>query len=475
MIYKGTYPDIFSALKDFPKGAGKEDFVVISGKIHRWSNSRGTWVTDGVHIPPCEEHHPQISLFKEITDGGILVDYMDRRWQLTPYVDRTTTPKITISDVTTDPVYGFDPVEYPNMAGKTDAVKLVEITDSEDDCTIEYKKIVNNVEPEEWEIYTEPFTVKTEGKCKIKARAQKGDEPVSLEAVSKDFNIVRQLLKEEYSAVTISTFKYDKFPADGDTKSPTLSYKQVLTKTYTDGYQGKQDITSGATLTFTGEVTINRTTGAITLGKNNEFHDLTIAPITVTVVLNEISATYSIGIVQEAAAKPKNVITWTKDPSAKTYNVGDAVEFAASALEGDVTFDKQNGFIASTAGTISIKATVADTQNYQGTTSTKTITVNAVQEYVYYGASVGEITSVDTTDKKALTNPIEVAIATELSDKKKCHWVAVKTSSGYRCTKLVDKDNDSVTLSQKVIGEYTVYYYLALGNIANTSKFTLAK
>ena len=359
MIYKGTYPDIFSALKDFPKGAGKEDFVVISGKIHRWSNSRGTWVTDGVHIPPCEEHHPQISLFKEITDGGILVDYMDRRWQLTPYVDRTTTPKITISDVTTNPVYGFDPVEYPNMAGKTDAVKLVEITDSEDDCTIEYKKIVNNVEPEEWEIYTEPFTVKAEGKCKIKARAQKGDEPVSLEAVSKDFNIVRQLLKEEYSAVTISTFKYDKFPADGGTKSPTLSYKQTLKSLYTDGYQGSQDITSGATLTFTGEVTINKTTGAVTLGKNNEFHDLTIGPIKVIVAMHDNKSSESTaGITQSAKSLPmywgkmavdalnSSTLTESKVNAAVSSGIMHSASAAAEGLDVNVSQSEVNSGVS---------------------------------------------------------------------------------------------------------------------------------
>ena len=76
MQYKGTFTDIFAALKAFPNGAGDDDFVVISGKIHRWSKHKGTFVTDTVHAPEMPDNNPCITLFTSLTNSGILTDYM---------------------------------------------------------------------------------------------------------------------------------------------------------------------------------------------------------------------------------------------------------------------------------------------------------------------------------------------------------------------------------------------------------------
>jgi hypothetical protein len=55
-----------------------------------------------------------------------------------------------------------------------------------------------------------------------------------------------------YSDVTITTFGYAEALARGSVLSPTLSYKQTKTDSYTSGSSVPTDITSGASVSYKG-------------------------------------------------------------------------------------------------------------------------------------------------------------------------------------------------------------------------------
>ena len=70
--------------------------------------------------------------------------------------------------------------------------------------------------------------------------------------------------------------------------------------------------------------------------------------------------------------KQPNTITWTTDPSTQEYNIGDDVTFAASAVSGNVTFNKQSP-VKFTGDGMTIIATSANTETYVGQTDTKVL------------------------------------------------------------------------------------------------------
>jgi hypothetical protein len=80
------------------------------------------------------------------------------------------------------------------------------------------------------------------------------------------------------------------------------------------------------------------------------------------------------------------------------------------------------------------------------------------------------------TNKSTL--PCKVTVTTTIQDKKKCHWVAIKSDAGYRCSKIIDGDGDDISqddLYTKQIGECIVYYYLSPTNIGDSTTFTITK
>lgn len=96
--------------------------------------------------------------------------------------------------------------------------------------------------------------------------------------------------------------------------------------------------------------------------------------------------------------------------------------------------------------------------------------------HAYYGSSESEPQDVDLTNK--VTLPCKVTVTTTIQDKKKCHWVAIKSNVGYHCSKIIDGDGDDVSqedLYTKQIGEYIVYYYLSPTNIGDSTTFTITK
>ena len=67
-----------------------------------------------------------------------------------------------------------------------------------------------------------------------------------------------------YSDITITAFGYSEAPASGSTLSPTLSYKQTKTDSYTSEASVPTTITSGASIAYSGNG-VNTSTGAVTV------------------------------------------------------------------------------------------------------------------------------------------------------------------------------------------------------------------
>lgn len=491
MQYKGTFTDIFAALKAFPNGAGDDDFVVISGKIHRWSKHKGTFVTDTVHAPEMPDNNPCITLFTSLTNSGILTDYMGNRWQLSPFAERVSMPAITVEDVTTDTTYG-----YPELTGQRNAVYLITIEDEDDECDIEYKIIKDGNEPAVWEAYDEPFIIRNNGVYQIAARARKSGVADSEIARSDAFQVIRKKYATDYDNIQITQFTYGTLDATLGTKTPTLIYAQPVIERYTDGTSASPGaIIVGAAISYrlvnsdTGYSALNTSNGTITYTANPNLTQRTIATVEVTVSLNSKTKTANVAVVQAGVEATDNVIIWDTDPSSGAHSIGDTVNFAAHTADGAVlTFKKGNtaitpitktgdvysGSVTLSDATTVITANAAAVGVHRATTSSKTVNASPVQEVAYYGFSAAVPDSVSTSNSQNI--PSTVSVQTQFSDAAKCHWVAVKTASGYRVTALTDEDNDSIIdqMQTKTIGIYTVYYYYSeYMNIQNTSNFKI--
>lgn len=490
MQYKGTYSNLFEALKAFPNGAADDDFVVISDKIYRWSKRRGTFVTDNVHVPEIPDRSPVITLFTELTSSGILTDHMGNKWQLQPFAERVSMPLITVQDVTTDSTYG-----YPELTGQRNAIYLVTIEDTDENSQLEYKIIKDGNEPAVWEAYDEPVIIRNNGVYQIAARARKSGVTDSEIAKSDAFNVIRKKYATDYGNVGIVQFTYGTLPATNGTKSPTLSYGQTYTDRYTDGSTYQNGITSGATLSFravyshTGYTSLDTSTGEVTFAANDGISQRDIVSVEVNVSLNGKTTTGTVDVKQSGIEATDNVIIWDTDPSSGAHSIGDTVNFAAHTEDGAVfTFKKGNtaitpitktddvysGSVTLSDATTVITANAAAVGVHRATTSSKTVNASPVQEVAYYGFSAAVPDSVSTSNSQNI--PSTVSVQTQFSDAAKCHWVAVKTASGYRVTALTDEDNDSIIdqMQTKTIGIYTVYYYYSeYINIQNTSNFKI--
>ena len=315
MRYRGTFTDIWEALKAFPKGAEDGDFVVISGKVHTWNRRRGMFTTNEAHVP--EDHNqPVITLFTELTDGGVLTDYMGNKWQLQPFAERVSIPTITVQDVTTDSEYG-----YPLLVGKYEAVYLVTLEHEDSEAEVWYKIIKDGNEPETFSKYYEPFIIRENGVYQIVAKAKKAGTEESVVAQSDRFKVTRAIVSENYSSIIVTQFSYDELPYMGGTAKPKLSYQQTGRRTYTDGtMESITPVTTGATLTFSRTAGIDTLTGdfPVTPWEMEARHDL--GTISLTISLNGVTATASTKVWQQGKTnKPVNQIKWVsgKEPLRK--------------------------------------------------------------------------------------------------------------------------------------------------------------
>ena len=531
----------------------------------------------GRRVPMTPKDEDQCMLVS-ISNEGLAVDKYGRKWQFVAFEERTVMPIIEIVDVTTDSTMGgFDPVNYPRIAGKKGGAYRITITEGEEDCTLWYKTLKYNeeldifVEPSEWTQYTTPIVLTAGGRYYIKAYASHDGQKNSLEVQSDSFQVTPRLLKYNYE-LEIVTFSYDNIPATGGTVAPEFRYHIKAIGIGTDpNYRETQGATSGGSLVFSGSGA-DANTGSVTVNEPNNTTDnrfigyvyvalsytileidrygvdpstdyivsingqsgigqdgkepsiIQVSPLnwtydgnehpiasvsggtpywaeneedldesTQTAIPNATNAgTYTwywrlpaddthvsaSGSITATIAKAGNVITWDTAP-ASSITAGGSVTFAAHADDGTVYFEDGSGNAISSPLTnvqnnITIVAKVAATANYNSATSSKTVNVSPVQEVAYYGFSAAVPDSVSTSNSQNI--PSIVSVQTQFSDAAKCHWVAVKTASGYRVTALTDEDNDSIIdqMQTKTIGIYTVYYYYSeYMNIQNTSNFKI--
>lgn len=339
MQYKGTYSNLFEALKAFPNGAADDDFVVISDKIYRWSKRRGTFVTDNVHVPEIPDRSPVITLFTELTSSGILTDHMGNKWQLQPWAERGGVPTITVEDVTTDSTYG-----YPELTGKYEAIYLVTLTHEDSGCSLWYKIIKNGEEPETYSKYYEPIIIRENGIYQIVAKAKKEGQADSEIVRSDSFKVTRVIVSENHSEIAIQEFYYDDVPCISGTASPHLKYQQTKSCVYTDGTTASlTPVSSGATLSFSkiANLTIDELTGDIRFTSYDMKTRQLLGTVTVTIALNGKTATKTVSVYQSGKTnKPVNQIKWTngKNPEGQHYPQGTTltagVDFEAYTNDG---------------------------------------------------------------------------------------------------------------------------------------------
>ena len=381
MNYKGTFSDIFEAIRKYPKGIAEDDFVIISDKIHRWSKRRATFVTDGVHVPQPGDNHPVITLFTSLTADGILTDFMGNKWQLAAWAERLATPVITVTDITQDE---FPYTIYPRMQNKRWAIAdiAIEVEAGEPECEIEYKIIKgrNTEEPYAWTTYDDHFTINQPGDYQIIARAKK-DNAYSTVVYSSEFTIEAYVYDTEYTNLRIDTFSYPLAPAvveSGDiTVEPVLGYSQGTILKYTDG-RTQEDTgrtTTGATVSYSiggaiVGVSIDSETGIVTAPANTSTGRRQLGVVTVTASLNGKTASLSNSVIQEKRNKVNPSINWNPDPRVGTHFVGDSVAFGMTAQGGGtVTFKDGSNNPVTSPMTLSstsnvLKYHVEETDNY---------------------------------------------------------------------------------------------------------------
>lgn len=228
----------------------------------------------GRRVPMTPKDEDQCMLVS-ISNEGLAVDKYGRKWQFMAFEERTVMPIVEIVDVTTDSTNGgFDPVDYPRLAGKKGGVYRITITEGEEFCTLWYKILKYSeeldvfVEPSEWTQYTTPIVLTAGGRYYIKAYASHDGQKNSLEVQSDNFQVTPRLLKYNYE-LEIVTFSYDNIPAIGGTVAPEFRYLIKVVGLGTDpNYRERQAATGGGSLVFSGSGA-DANTGSVTVNEPN--------------------------------------------------------------------------------------------------------------------------------------------------------------------------------------------------------------
>lgn len=234
--------------------------------------------------------------FVDITEQGVATDKLGRKWQLVPFAERIASPAIVITDVTTDPTYGYSTSEYPLINGKRGAVRLVEITEGESDSDLEYKVIKDDIEPQQWTQYDSAIVLKAEGTYRIVARAIKGGS-TSLEVISDEFDVRKQPLAWSYSLQS-SSLSYGNISSVAGEKLPTLTYSLAKSGLYTDGITRNAEVITPSSSGYTQQLTYSKisgsyitladtSTGRITYSANTGSSSRTLGTIGVTAIVKD--------------------------------------------------------------------------------------------------------------------------------------------------------------------------------------------
>ena len=162
-------------------------------------------------------------------------------------------------------------------------------------------------------------------------------------------------------------------------------------------------------------------------------------------------------------------------PSHVVYTSSDT-SVATVSSAGVVTFPSANTS-TSTRKSVTITANVEFNSLSATATATAYQSYTSVTYYAYYGSSESVPSSVSTTNSKVLSGTTSVSVTTTTGNRKKCHWVAFPTASGYHLVSVEDRDGDDLSASctTSVVGDYTLIAMSSAAYIGNTTKFTLAK
>ena len=147
-----------------------------------------------------------------------------------------------------------------------------------------------------------------------------------------------------YSDVTITTFGYAEAPASGSVLSPTLSYKQTKTDSYTSGSSVPTDITSGASVSYKGG-TNTGVDGKVRIPSRGtvEGPRTGIEEVTVTVTLNSKSASSTVTVYQAAnEVTSKKISPQDPVPTQETIPATQA-GYSYSGRECDLVYKYSSG------------------------------------------------------------------------------------------------------------------------------------
>lgn len=359
--------------------------------------------------------------FTDITEKGVATDKLGRRWQFAPFEERTESPRIVITDVTTDPTYGYTTEQYPLINGQRGAVRLIEIFEGEEDSNIEYKIVKNDIVPSIWSQYDDPIALKDSGRYYVIARAQKVNSKYSLEVQSDEFDVVPKVLQKLYAFVSQS-IDYGTLPASAGEKVPEVKYGVKVSGYYTDeqyrdiaGFDQDSSpfaeilafqVVAGTGYYLTLE---DAATGRISYPANGGITERVNGTIKATITLKDddnvtvATALAETNVKQAGVEATDNVIIWDADPSSSSHIIGDTVNFAAHTADGAViSFKKGNtaitpiseddgvysGSFEVTSATTIITANAAAQGVHRATSSSKTVSASAPVIPMYWGVSL---------------------------------------------------------------------------------------
>lgn len=278
-----------------------------------------------------------------------------------------------------------------------------------------------------------------------------------------------------------------------------INFKQLVTKNWSNGTTTSEWVsgtlsTSGVTFSYGISNAQNgaavAANGSVTANPSTSGSIGVIAVITPQVTWNgQTSENESVSASVSQAAATCSLSPTTKSVSAD-QNSFDVTINRSSGV--DITGVTGSTGVTPTLNAAKTKVTVAVAANTNTSSRTMTVTVYTslgsktvtitqaaavITYYAYYGTSAAAPSSVDTSNSQVLSGTTTVNITTATSDKKKCHWVAFLTASGYNVTAVKDVDGDDISSSctSTTIGDYTLVAMVSAAYIGNTTKFTLTK
>jgi len=405
-----------------------------------------------------------------------------KRWQLEEKFDRPNVPTIDVVDVTQ--------TRYASAEGNN-GVFLVTMA-----CSTAYASIRYKIDDGEEQVYSEPFDFSVTGEHTITLWSVIGSTASASQA-NKTFTVSEVIATRTWGTISSKSLTYSKSTsntasANGETVNKTaISIMQNRSSSYVNSNKSVLnevlDVTASAEITGWSN-TDGSNTDVLTIPANDKAVAKTFTP-TAAFSVNGDSDSVSTTITQAAASL--SLSKSSENNIAAAGVSGKTFAITTAGIVTDIEVSADEGVTASLDG---MTVTWGISRNVAMSARTKKIYVAykidgaaqtrkefsigqvAATYEVYYGASATVPDSVDLTASHVrLANNLALNITTELSDKKKCHWVAFESVSPARVTAWKDVDNDDIfdVVLTKKVGDYTITYLASSANISNTSKITV--